>query len=123
MAPLPNLADELDLRDAEALVKTLPYAGPFKRIGSNQLPAAEVASLQRARLAVSMAEALRTKGSLPAVIVQDVLTLAGVSRRAFYEHFRSKRACFLYAYRLTEAKRLGRPKHREHQAHRAQRAA
>ena len=51
----------------------------------------------RARLLDAMAEAVATKG-YGATTVADVVAIAGVSRRTFYEHYGDKEACFLAAF-------------------------
>lgn len=53
---------------------------------------------QRARLLEAMARAVAHKG-FAKTTVADVVALAGVSRRTFYEHFSDKEDCFLAAYR------------------------
>jgi AcrR family transcriptional regulator len=57
----------------------------------------EVADWQRARMLDGMARAVATKG-YARVTVADVVSLAGVSRRTFYEQFEDKEDCFLSAY-------------------------
>src|SRR2546426_8505515 len=58
---------------------------------------------QRARMLDAMARAVAAKG-YARVSVADVVQLAGVSRRTFYEQFRDKEDCFLVAYETgTEA--------------------
>jgi AcrR family transcriptional regulator len=52
---------------------------------------------QRERLLEAMANAVSDKG-YARVAVADVIELAGVSRKTFYEHFANKEACFLAAY-------------------------
>jgi len=52
---------------------------------------------QRARMLDAMARAVAAKG-YARVSVADVVQLAGVSRRTFYEQFRDKEDCFLVAY-------------------------
>ena len=52
---------------------------------------------QRARMLDGMVRAVATKG-YARTTVADVVALAGVSRRTFYEHFRDKEACFLAAF-------------------------
>src|SRR3954453_20508067 len=58
---------------------------------------------QRARMLDAMSRAVATKG-YARVSVADVVELAGVSRRTFYEQFTDKEHCFLVAYETgTEA--------------------
>jgi AcrR family transcriptional regulator len=52
---------------------------------------------QRGRMLDAMAAAVAEKG-YPATTVADVIARAGVSRKTFYEQFRSKEDCFLAAY-------------------------
>jgi AcrR family transcriptional regulator len=57
----------------------------------------ELKASQRGRLICAVADAVATKG-YPATSVADIIGLAGVSRRTFYEHFDDKEACFLASY-------------------------
>ena len=57
----------------------------------------ELRASQRGRLLCAIADAVAEKG-YPATSVADVIALAGVSRKTFYEHFRVKEDCFLAAY-------------------------
>lgn len=57
------------------------------------------------RLLQALAEVAADKG-LAAVTVADVVRVAGVSKRTFYEHFSDKDACFLTLYRLASASAL-----------------
>jgi AcrR family transcriptional regulator len=52
---------------------------------------------QRARLLGAMIEAVSERG-YGRVSVQQIVTLAGVSKRTFYEHFASKEDCFLATF-------------------------
>ncbi|HEX2016705.1 MAG TPA: TetR/AcrR family transcriptional regulator [Solirubrobacteraceae bacterium] len=56
-----------------------------------------MAESQRGRLLAAIADAAAEKGYAQ-VAVADVIERAGVSRRAFYEQFPNKEACFLAAY-------------------------
>jgi AcrR family transcriptional regulator len=56
-----------------------------------------VASSQRARLLDAVASVVARKG-FAATTVADVIALAGISRRTFYEQFEGIEACFLAAY-------------------------
>jgi AcrR family transcriptional regulator len=58
---------------------------------------AGVAASQRARLLDGMVRAVAAKG-YARTTVADVVRLAGVSRRTFYEQFSDKEDCFLAAY-------------------------
>jgi AcrR family transcriptional regulator len=63
----------------------------------------EVARNQRARLYGAMIEAISERG-YPRTTVAQVIALAGVSRRAFYEQFENKEACFLATYDIVVAR-------------------
>jgi len=65
--------------------------------GPHALTREQVSASQRGRLLVAMAELVGHDG-YAATTVANVLTHAGVSRKAFYEHFANKRECFLAAY-------------------------
>jgi AcrR family transcriptional regulator len=56
-----------------------------------------VARHQRARLHGATIEAVAARG-YPAITVSELATLAGVSRRTFYERFTDREACFLASY-------------------------
>jgi AcrR family transcriptional regulator len=62
-----------------------------------------VARHQRARLFGAMVEAVHRQG-YKATTVAHVITLAGVSRRAFYEQFANKEDCFLGTYDIAVAR-------------------
>jgi AcrR family transcriptional regulator len=79
-----------------------PYDGLtplYKRLphGPHGLDREAVARHQRARLYGGMVEAVYQRG-YAATSVAHVITLAGVSRRAFYEQFSNKQDCFLSTY-------------------------
>jgi AcrR family transcriptional regulator len=57
----------------------------------------ELRASQRGRLICAIADSVAEKG-YPDTSVADVIALAGVSRRTFYEHFSDKEDCFLAAY-------------------------
>jgi AcrR family transcriptional regulator len=63
----------------------------------------DVARNQRARMYGGMIEAVHARG-YPQTTVADVIALAGVSRRAFYEQFANKEACFLSTYDIIVAR-------------------
>ncbi len=65
--------------------------------GPHALTRKQVSTSQRGRLIVAMAELVGHDG-YTATTVADVLAYAGVSRRAFYQHFANKQECFLAAY-------------------------
>ncbi len=56
-----------------------------------------MATNQRQRLLEGMIDAVGAKG-YAATTVSDVIKRAGVSRKAFYEHFANKEECFLATY-------------------------
>ena len=57
----------------------------------------ELRASQRGRLICAIADSVAAKG-YAATTVADVIALAGVSRKTFYEHFEDKESCFLAAY-------------------------
>ncbi|MHB8669200.1 MAG: TetR/AcrR family transcriptional regulator [Acidimicrobiales bacterium] len=71
----------------------------FERLpsGRHGLTPEAVAASQRGRMLFAMARAATEKG-YPATTVADVVGLAEVSRRTFYEQFPDKLACFLEMY-------------------------
>jgi len=71
-----------------------PHALPPGRHG---LPRSFVASNQRERILVGVADACTALGYAEAAVA-DITAAAGVSRKTFYEHFRNKEDAFLAAY-------------------------
>ncbi len=71
--------------------------------GPHHLGATEVARNQRIRMYGAMVEAVATVG-YHRTSVKQVISLAGVSRRAFYEQFANKEECFLAAFDLIAAR-------------------
>jgi AcrR family transcriptional regulator len=65
--------------------------------GPHSLDHTQVISHQRARLYGAMVEAVAENG-YAGTSVRQVVGLAGVSRRSFYEQFANKEACFLATY-------------------------
>jgi AcrR family transcriptional regulator len=65
--------------------------------GPHSLSREEVAANQRLRMILAMIDTTGEKGYV-ASTVADVIARAGVSRKAFYEHFSSKDDCFLAAF-------------------------
>ena len=57
----------------------------------------ELRASQAGRLICAVADAVADKG-YAATSVADIVSLAGVSRKTFYEHFDDKEACFLASY-------------------------
>ncbi len=81
------------------------YAPLFQRLprGPNGLDREEVARNQRARIYGAMIESVARRG-YHRTTVAHVIALAGVSRRAFYEQFANKQACFLATYDIVVAR-------------------
>lgn len=75
-----------------ALYKKLPH-------GPHGMDRAAVARNQRVRVYGAMIESIARKGYAK-TSVADVIALAGVSRRAFYEHFDNKEACFIATHNI-----------------------
>lgn len=81
-------ADEAgDGKRGASLYKKLPH-------GPHGMDRAAVARNQRVRMYGAMIESVARKGYAK-TSVADVISLAGVSRRAFYEHFTNKASCFV----------------------------
>jgi AcrR family transcriptional regulator len=95
MSSSDNRTQEAD-EPIRPLYRRLPH-GPCK------LSPEEVKRNQRARLLGAMTEAIGKHG-YERVTVQEVIGLAGVSRRAYYELFANKQQCFLATFdRLDES--------------------
>ena len=75
-----------------ALYKKLPH-------GPHGMDRGAVARNQRVRMYGAMIESVARKGYAK-TSVADVISLAGVSRRAFYEHFPNKEACFIATHNI-----------------------
>lgn len=82
-------------RDPAPLYRRLPH-------GPNGMTRDDVARNQRTRMYGGMIEAVSARG-YPRTTVADVIGFAGVSRRAFYEQFANKEACFLATYDIIVA--------------------
>jgi AcrR family transcriptional regulator len=82
-------------REPVPLYQRLPH-------GPNGMARDDVARNQRTRMYGGMIEAVSARG-YPRTTVADVIALAGVSRRAFYEQFENKEACFLATYDIVVA--------------------
>jgi AcrR family transcriptional regulator len=77
-------------------------AGPlYKRLpsGPHRLEREEVARHQRIRMHGAMVEAVAASG-FEGTSVREVIALAGVSRRSFYEQFANKQECLLATFDL-----------------------
>lgn len=81
----------------------------YKRLphGPHQLQPEEVARHQRARIHGAMIEAVARSG-YQGTSVKQVIGLAGVSRRSFYELFANRQDCFLATFDLLAGRELGR---------------
>jgi AcrR family transcriptional regulator len=90
----------------------------YKRLpcGPHSLAARDVSLHQRARIHGAMVEAVSRNG-YEHVSVKDVISLAAVSRRSFYEQFASREDCFLATIDLSAGRLLERTRlaHRESQ--------
>jgi AcrR family transcriptional regulator len=75
--------------------------------GTHSLSREEVAANQRARLMSAMTELVGEHG-YGATTVAQVIAHAGVSRKAFYQHFANKQACFLATYDMIVAEGVER---------------
>jgi AcrR family transcriptional regulator len=75
--------------------------------GRHGLPAAEVKRHQKGRLQAAMVEATARHG-FPGTTVAELVTLAGVSKTTFYQHFDSKEDCFLATFDTIIAEVTGR---------------
>ena len=81
----------------------------YKRLphGPHQLEPEEVARHQRTRIYGAMIEAVARSG-YQGTSVKQVIGLAGVSRRSFYELFSNRQDCFLSTFDLLAGRELGR---------------
>jgi AcrR family transcriptional regulator len=75
-----------------ALYKKLPH-------GPHGMDRSAVARNQRVRMYGAVIESVASKGYAK-TSVADVIALAGVSRRAFYEHFANKEACVIATHNI-----------------------
>lgn len=75
--------------------------------GPHQLAPTEVARHQRLRMHGAMVEAVAANG-YASTSVKQIIGLAGVSRRAFYEQFANKEECFLATFDLIAARSVKR---------------
>jgi TetR/AcrR family transcriptional regulator len=87
-------------------------AGPapiYQRLphGPHRLGAEEVVRNQRCRMHGAMIEAVAVNG-YERTSVKQVVGLAGVSRRSFYEQFANKQECFLATYDVIATRGAGR---------------
>jgi TetR/AcrR family transcriptional regulator len=84
------------------LYKRLPH-------GPHRLERVEVIHNQRARIHGAMVEAV-ARGGYEGTSVKQVIGLAGVSRRSFYEQFANKQECFLVTFDLIARRELAQIK-------------
>ncbi|HEX4837606.1 MAG TPA: TetR/AcrR family transcriptional regulator, partial [Solirubrobacteraceae bacterium] len=75
--------------------------------GPHQMDPGEVAENQRRRMHGAMIEAVAANG-YGRTSVKQIVTLAGVSRRAFYEQFANKQECFLATLDLIAGQAMAR---------------
>jgi AcrR family transcriptional regulator len=80
------------------LYKRLPH-------GPHRLERSEVVLHQRARIHGAMVEAV-ARGGYDETSVKQIIGLAGVSRRSFYEQFANKQECFLATFDLIVRREL-----------------
>jgi AcrR family transcriptional regulator len=83
-------------------------AGSSERLprGRHGLPREAVTASQRQRIHQAMVEVVAERGFAETRVV-DVIGVAGVSRKTFYELFDSKEDCFLAAYEVLLGSMLG----------------
>ena len=65
--------------------------------GPGRMPPAQVARHQKARLEGAMVEAVARNG-YAGTTLRELVTLAGVSKSTFYDHFENKQECFLATF-------------------------
>jgi AcrR family transcriptional regulator len=75
--------------------------------GPHRLGTEEVIRNQRSRMHGAMIEAVAANG-YEGTSVKQVVSLAGVSRRSFYEQFANKQECFLATYDVIATRSAGR---------------
>jgi TetR/AcrR family transcriptional regulator len=95
---VPSATDTVPPKRMGPLYERLPR-------GPHQLDPDEVAANQRRRMYGAMIEAVAANG-YGRTSVKQVVTLAGVSRRAFYEQFANKEECFLATLDLIAAQAM-----------------
>jgi AcrR family transcriptional regulator len=86
---------------------TTPLVPLYKRLphGPHRLDRTQVVRHQRARIYGAMVEAVASSG-YQETSVKQVVALAGVSRRSFYEQFANKEECFLATFDLLAGRGL-----------------
>jgi AcrR family transcriptional regulator len=95
--------------DGDMMTSRDTMAPLYKRLprGPHQMDPGEVAENQRKRMHGAMIEAVAASG-YGRTSVKQVVTLAGVSRRAFYEQFANKQECFMATLDLVAAQAMRR---------------
>ena len=93
--------------DGSARTATTQIAPMYKRLphGPHRLERNEVVLHQRARIHGAMVEAVANNG-YEGTSVKQVIGLAAVSRRSFYEQFANKEECFLATFDLVVRREL-----------------
>jgi AcrR family transcriptional regulator len=96
-------------RDKGVLQQSRSIAPIYRRLprGPHSLGAKEVARHQRLRMHGAMVEAVSISGYAD-TSVKQVIGLAGVSRRSFYEQFANKQECFLATFDLVAGRGVRR---------------
>ena len=94
-------------KSASARTAEQRIAPLYKRLphGPHRLKRDEVVRNQRARIHGAMVEAVGSDG-YEATSIKQVIALAGVSRRSFYEQFANKQECFLATFDLIARQEL-----------------
>ncbi|HLI59123.1 MAG TPA: TetR/AcrR family transcriptional regulator [Solirubrobacteraceae bacterium] len=77
------------------------------RPGRHGLSREAVAEHQRGRIRDAVSQVVSEKGYV-AMTVEDVIAVAGVSRRTFYDHFKGKEAAYLEAFEVAGAELIRR---------------
>jgi TetR/AcrR family transcriptional regulator len=88
----PTTMPDTDIGGVRAMADRRLKPGPGRS-------AAEVTSHQRARIDQAMVEVVVERGYSRAT-VREIARVAGISTRAFYEHYSGKEECFLHVHRL-----------------------
>jgi AcrR family transcriptional regulator len=96
-------------KEASAGSSKTAVAPLYQRLphGPHRLKTEEVIRNQRTRMHGAMIEAVAANG-YEGTSVKQVVSLAGVSRRSFYEQFANKQECFLATYDLIAKRGAGR---------------
>ena len=102
MAPGARAGPEHQMSPGESTKQEGASSGVRLPRGPHTLTRKQVRSSQRERLIAAMI-ALVGENGYASTTVAKVIARAGVSRKAFYEHFTNKEACFLVAYDVIAA--------------------